>query len=293
MTFRSIVDEFLSGSRELRSASTIELRNLSGMPLGGRRSSQESLLTLHGDGLLELCRRGDFGERGDEPPGRWQGRCEEAEVEPIWHALRDLGQESFPSRPSDPGETSYELQIQSGGSVARLSWGPGHPGVACPGEDAIEPLRMLEVQAQQKTFWEVRANQGKIGRSSGGLVIELELTNQGSQAVSLVYSPAGKGKEFLFKFAEDKEAPPGVTPLPVTWMRQDLQPVDLKDIRLALLEAGGRLTLNLAAPIELEPGRRYLGQVSYTQLAHGERLAGIDIFSGMTFTDVFEFKGPE
>lgn len=288
-----VVDAFFSGTAEARAAATVELRNLSGMPLGWKRSSHESILTVRGDGALELRRRADFGERGEEPPGLWTGTCPAGEVEDIWRALRNLTQDSFPGRPADPGETAFELQIQAGGRVARLSWGPALPGIACPGEDAILPLRMLENSAMQETVWEVRASLGDMASAPQGLALSLILSNQGRMPIPLVLAPPGRGVEFLFKFAEDEEEDdPDITPLPVTWNRQVLQPVQEPVPRLAELEAGGTLDLPLEAPLRLSPGKRYLGQISYSQIELGERVAGIPVFAGTTYTDIFTFVAP-
>lgn len=289
MIFRAAVDAFLSAPPGERASASLELRNLSGTRLGGKRSAQESLLTVRGDGGLEFFQRGDFGERGGEPPGLWRGRCEASEVETVWRALRDLDQAAFPSRPADPGETAYELQAAAGGRVARLGWGPGLPGVACPGEDAIEPLRMLAASAQQETVWEVRARPGAVARTAGGLSLALELSNGGSEDVTLVLAPPGQGVDFLFKHAVAEDEEPDVTPLPVAWTRQPLRPAGDAPLRLEALPAGGSLSLDLLAPVALPRGR-YLGHVTYAQIAHGERLAGIPVFSGMTFTDVFPFE---
>ncbi len=288
--FEPLARAWKDGDEALRAEACLELRNLSGAPLGGNRSGQETDLLLFGDGTLHYFRRGDFGERGGKPPGQWRGACEPSVADALWKALEPLTEADFRGRAADPGEAVTHLQARCGGFAACLTWGPAEMGRDRPGVDALGPLRMLVSQAQQETVWTLSLLPGPVRRGPEGLVLPLSFSNGGPQPVRLLVGPPGLGAEFSFRYAVDESDDSGEPPLQINWEDARVSLSGETSLRIADVFEGGNADLLLTVEGKFPPGGRYLGHVTYRQLDLGERLAGLGIFHGMAFTDIFKFS---
>lgn len=286
--FDPLVRTWKDGETPLRAAASLELRNLAGSPLGWNRAGQETNLVAFGDGSLYYFRRGDFGERGNKPPGQWRGACDPSEIDALWKALEGLGEKDFRGRAADPGEGVTQLQAQCGGEVALLTWGPGEVGVDRPGVEALAPLRMLIGKAQAETVWTLQLTAGAVKKASGGISLSVDFSNAGTQAVRFLLSAPGKEADFAFKYAVDESDENG-PPLQVDWVDAEVRLDDLETPRIESLEGGASLPVEILTPVDLAAGKKYLGQVTYSQIGTGERVAGIPVFAGIAFTGVFGF----
>ena len=288
LLFDPLVLAWKGGDYTLRASASLELRNLSGTPLGWNRAGQETDLALLGDGSLHFFRRGDFGERGGKPPGMWRGACDPSEVDAIWRALEGLSEKDFQGRAADPGEGVTQLQAQCAGLLALVTWGPGEMGVERKGVDALALLRRLVSKAQEQVLWTFGLRVGRATRASGGISIPLELFNEGVQPVPFLISPPGLGVDVAFKYAVDESDEDG-PPLQIDWMEAEVSLPDEASLRLDSLDAGGSIRLATLIAADLRSGVPYLGQFSYSQLSLGERVAGQPAFAGVSFTDYFKF----
>jgi hypothetical protein len=271
-----------------RASASLELRNLAGSPLGWNRAGQETNLIAFGDGTLHFFRRGDFGERGNKPPGQWRGACDPAEIDALWKALEGLKEKDFLGRQADPGEGVTQLQAQCGAEVALITWGPGEPGVDRPGVDALAPLRMLVGKAQAETLWTLRLTAGPARKVAGGLSLPITFANEGSQAVRFLLSAPGAEADFAFKYAVDETDENG-PPLQVDWVDAEVRLPEVETPRIESLDGGASLDVEALIPVDLAAGGKYLGQFTYSQIGTGERIAGIPVFAGVAFTGVFAF----
>jgi hypothetical protein len=127
MGFMELSRRFFSYPSNQRQSATLEYRSSSGSSIGlGLRSADETTL-LRGDGTIEFHRRGDFGGRGEYPPGRWISKCDTVQVERIWDKLGNLGPGSFPSRVADPGDAIQYVVACVPNVFASLAIGPEDP----------------------------------------------------------------------------------------------------------------------------------------------------------------------
>lgn len=295
--FDPLVQAWKDGDASLRASATLELRNLSGTPLGWNRTGRETDLVLLGDGSLHYFRRGATGGpggSGDGPPGMWQGACDPSEVDALWRALEGLSGKDFQGSAVDPGGGKFRLQAQCGGLLALVDWAPGGTGMERKGIEALAPLRRLEAMAREQALWTFGLRAGEAARVSGGISIPLEIFNEGIQPVPFLISPPGLGADLSFRFAvatdqggEDRPS------LPVDWMDADLSLPGESSLRLASLDAGGSFRLETRIAAELRSGVPYLGQFAYRQLSLGERVAGRPAFAGESVTDGFRFTVPD
>ncbi len=289
MIFNPLVKSWKEGSQSQRESASLELRNLSGSPLGWNRSSQETNLTVFGDGTLHYFRRGDFGERGVKPAGMWTGSCDRAEVDAIWLAFEGLAAKDFEGRAADPGEGVTQLQAQCGGHCVILAWGPAEMGVPRPGVDALAPLRRLVTKAQLEIKWTLRMTQGNLVRTSQGLKIPIEFTNEGKESIRFLIAPPEFGVELNFKYAVDESDESGPA-LQINWVDAEVKLPSESGLRLVELAPGGTTSIDALIPVVLPMDIGHLGQITYSQLTLGERVAGQPVFAGVTFTDIYNYK---
>lgn len=289
MIFDPLVKAWNEGAPAIRAESSLELRNLSGLSLGWNRSSQESNLILFGDGTLHHYQRGDFGERGNQPPGLWRGSCEQYEVEEIWKALEGLTEKDFEGRVADPGEGVTQLQAQCAGLCVILTWGPGELGLSRPGVEALAPLRRLVSKAESEILWNLRMEPGKAERIQDGISIPLDFSNDGLHPLSILLSSRGLGVEFTFRYAVDESDEEGPA-LQIDWMDAEVLLPEESILRMAEVSAGEKVRINTHLSIPIPAGVPHLGRFSYSQLTLGERVAGLPVFAGLAYTGTFKFQ---
>lgn len=291
LPFDPLVEAWRSGDPDLKASASLELRNLSGTPLGWSRAGQETDLIAFGDGSLHYFRRGDFGERGTKPPGLWRGACDPAELDAVWQALAGLSERDFLGRAADPGEGVTQLHAQCAGLAVILTWGPGEVGKDRKGVDALAPLRRLVAKAQGQTVWTLSLAAGEAARVRGGVSIPLRFTNGGAQPVEFLMGPAGSGVDIRFQYAVDESDGDG-PPLQIDWMEAEVRLPAESGLRLAAAMPGEETEVESLIVADLAPGIPYLGRFTYSQLGVGDRVAGRPIFAGVAFTGHFNFKAP-
>lgn len=289
--FDPLVGAWKSGDSALRASASLELRNLAGTPLGWGRAGQETDLVAFGDGSLHYFRRGDFGERGNKPPGLWRGACDAAELDAVWRALEGLQEKDFLGRAADPGEGVTQLHAHCAGLAVVLTWGPGEAGKDRKGVDALAPLRRLVAKAQAEAVWTLELSAGEAARVRGGLAFPLRFANQGAQPVEFLMGPAGSGADVRFQYAPDESDGDG-PPLQIDWMEAEVRLPAEPGLRIAAALPGEETVLEAVVSADLARGTPYLGQFTYSQLAVGERVAGRPVFAGLSFTGIFKFRGP-
>lgn len=291
LPFDPLVGAWKSGDSDLKASASLELRNLSGTPLGWSRAGQETDLIVFGDGSLHYFRRGDFGERGTKPPGLWRGACDPAEVDAVWRALENLAEKDFLGRAADPGEGVTQLHAQCAGLAVILTWGPGEMGKDRKGVDALAPLRRLVAKAQGQAVWTLTLSAGEAARVRGGISIPLRFVNEGAQPHEFLLGPAGSGVDIRFQYAVDESDGNG-PPLQIDWMEAEVVLPDEPGLRLSAAMPGEETLVETRIPVDLAPGQPYLGKFTYSQLGVGDRVAGRPVFSGVCFTGPFNFKVP-
>jgi hypothetical protein len=289
--FDPLVRAWKAGDAETRASASLELRNLSGTPLGWSRAGQETDLIAFGDGSLHYFRRGDFGERGTKPPGLWRGACEPADLDAVWEALEGLAERDFLGRAADPGEGVTELHAHCAGFAAILAWGPGEVGKDRKGVDALAPLRRLVAKAQAETVWTLSLAAGGAARARGGVSFPLRFANGGTQPIEFLVGPAGSGADLRFEYAVDESDGDG-PPLQIDWMEAEVLLPGESGLRIAAAMPGEETSVEAVIPAGLAPGLPYLGRFTYSQLGVGDRVAGRPIFAGVAFSGPFNFKGP-
>lgn len=285
--FAPLARAWRSGDAALKAGACLELRNLSGTSMGGFHGGQETNLLLFGDGTLRFFRRGDFGERGNRPPGLWRGSCDSSVADALWNALEELTEEDFQGRAADPGDPVTHLQARCGGKAAHLTWGPAEMGRERPGVDALSPLRMLLEKAQEEKVWSLSLRPGTVRRDADGLTLSLTLSNAGPQPVHVLVGPPGSGPDLAFKHAVDESDESGEPALQVNWEEAEVRLPEEDVLRVVPVAEGQDLEISVRIPGSFASDGRYLGQFTYTQLRLGESLAGQPVFQGVAFTEIF------
>jgi hypothetical protein len=291
MIFNILSERYFSGSDSGRAAATLEFVSFAGNAIAAGESVQQSTFIARGDGTLELRRRGDFMERGEAFPGVWTARCAPSELSEVWDKLGDLGPDSFPARAADPGEGRSRLSACVPPLSETLEWGPPDHSRPAPGTAFMSALVPLIVKAGEgDPLWSVEMRPPAISRSPGGLTVEVELLNHGSQPIGFVLPLASQGGGFKLRQAPAREVPPGVTPLPVSWNWEDLFLPDQKSPALWMLTPETPLRIRLESEAELSPGRTYVGKLEYEQPVYLDRFVGRPVLSGACFTSSFRFE---
>lgn len=291
MSFRNLTKKFLSLSPQARENACIEYFSLTGPSLGAGHMAQESVFTIMGNGDLEFFRRGDFGERGEAPPGLWRANCTADEVKEAWMIFGELTKASFPARAADPGDTISRLEAYAPDLFESLTWGPPEPGAEIPGDEFLEYLTpLMNRTLESQPLWAVEMVLKAVTRQPTGLELKVVFKNPGTTSIGLYLQSKESLGGFQLRHAVDRDAPPGVTPLPVEWEFIKAQISGHETDSLWTVPPLGEISLSLFVPLILEPGRRYLGKLQYQQLGPLDMLAGNRILSGTCFSEVFEFE---
>jgi hypothetical protein len=290
MSFRNLTKMFLALSPQARENACIEYFSLTGPRLGAGHMAQETVFSIKGNGDLEFFRRGDFGERSEVPPGLWRAKCTPVEVKDAWMIFGELTQASFPARVADPGDSISRLDGYAPDQFESLTWGPPEPGAEIPGDEFLEYLApLMNRTLESQPLWAVEMALKSVTKKSNGLELTVVFKNPGTTSIGL-FLPSGDGMSgFQFRHAIDRDAPLGVTPLPVEWEWIKAQVPGRESDSLWTVPPVDEISLSLFAPLTLEPGSRYLAKLQYQQLGPLDMLAGNRILSGTCFSEVLEF----
>lgn len=285
MSFADISERFFSAPPAEKAAATLEYRVASGPFVApGIQAADESTL-LRADGRIEYRRRGDFGERGECPPGVWTARCEAGRVEVLWDKLGDLGPDSFPGRVADPGDAIRYLTACVPDRLETLAIGPSDPGRPVPGQPFLDELYPILGQPEDGVcLWAAVLDWAGIREAAGGVEIDLRFSNPGAHSIGLVFDGAPGASDFRFRFAQDREE----IPYP-EWRHAACAPGQADALRLVLLQPGGEYRRTVFFPCAFPDRGGYLGAVSYRQTALLDSLAGHPVLTGMAFTAMTGF----
>ncbi len=251
----------------------------------GIHATDESTF-IRGDGRVEYRRRGDFGERGDCPPGAWVSRCDPARVERIWDKLGEIGAESFPSRVADPGDAIRTLVACAAGRLQSLAIGPSALGQPIPGDEFLSELYPVLGQPETgECLWAVEMELSSIAEGPQGAHAKLRFRNPGKEAIGLVFGGVPGASDFALRFAQDREN----IPYP-EWHYVSSRPAEPDQAGFQLLEPGMDWVKEVLFQCAFPDKGKYIGAISYRQTAFLDSLAGFPILSGMAFTGVSEFS---
>jgi hypothetical protein len=256
MEFNELSKKYLSGSTEDRQASSIEYMVKSGSPLAAGLGSNDIVFTLLGNGKATFYRRGDFMERGDVPPGKWEGECPPEELSTIWKLLGDLNEDSFPARVADPGDPLSYLTAFFPNQLEVQYWGPRNHALEARGDDFLVALaKPMNIAAEGKCIWSVEMKVKGNQYLKGELHLEIELKNSGSDLIHLPASSRRNSGNFIVRYAYDKDVPPDVTPLPLNWEYAPMTVEWGESVSFYPLTPGSPLNLKLRAKINIESGK--------------------------------------
>ncbi len=291
MNFDRLSEAYFSGTSESKMKSSIEYKSMSGAGIGSGLTTQQTTLTVKGNGELEFFRRGDFMERGEVWPGIWRAFCQNHDIENVWDKLGNLGPDSFPERMADPGDTVTNLTAFFPNTIEKLEWGPRDHSAPAPGSDFLVALAPLINQASQgECLWAVEMQFVTLETSSQGFAITLVLKNPGKLTIGIVLSNPNNQDGFLFQYALDREAPEGMTALPPDWTSTMLDIPNRDSEILWPLDPDKSITVKLYSDLKLAPNQKLIGKLRLQQTRYIDTLAGIPILTGMCFSELFEFK---
>jgi hypothetical protein len=285
MGFMELSRRFFSYPSNQRQSATLEYRSSSGSSIGlGLRSADETTL-LRGDGTIEFHRRGDFGGRGEYPPGRWISKCDTVQVERIWDKLGNLGPGSFPSRVADPGDAIQYVVACVPNVFASLAIGPEDPSKPVPGEEFMRELYPILGQPESgECLWAVEMSFGSLAKTSLGAEAGLNFRNPGRQSIGLVFGGTPKTSDFTFRYVQEKEG----VPYP-EWFYVHSQTTDADRTEVVLLAPGSIYERTVSFPCAFPGEGKFRGAVSYRQTGFLDALAGYPILTGMAFSALAEF----
>ena len=286
VSFAPVSEGYFAAPPDARRMASFEYRCSTGpMIVPGIYAADESTF-IRGDGRVEYRRRGDFGERGDCPPGVWLSRCDAGRVERIWDKLGEIGPESFPSRVADPGDAIRTLVACAAGRLQSLAIGPSDPSKPVPGEVLLTELYPVLGQPEAgECLWAVEMELAGIKEVPNGAQASLRFRNPGKDPIGLVFDAIPGASDFTFRFAQDRES----IPYP-EWHYFPSRPAERDRAGFRLLEPGIGFIQEVSFPCAFPDKGKYIGAIAYRQTAILDSLAGFPILSGMAFTGISEFS---
>jgi hypothetical protein len=286
MSFAGISEAYFAASPETRHAATFEYLCSTGPLIAPGIHATDEATLIRADGRVEYRRRGDFGERGDCPPGAWAFSCDTARVERIWDKLGEIGPESFPSRVADPGDAIRILTACAAGRLQTLSIGPSDPSLPVPGQEFLNELYPVLGQPESgECLWAVEMGLVGMKRESQGARAVLRFRNPGKQPIGLVFDGVPGVADFHLRFAQDRAN----LPYP-EWHHFPSRPAEKDRAGFRLLDPGVEYIQEAFFPCSFPDDGKYMGAISYKQTAFVDSLAGFPILTGMAFTGVAEFE---
>lgn len=285
MNFAGLSERFFSAPGPVKSAATLEFRVSSGAPIApGVRSADESTL-MRADGRIEYRRRGDFGERGDCPPGAWISQSDPERVNAIWDKLGEIGPDSFPSRVADPGDGIRYLTACVPDQVESLAIGPADPSQPLPGQVFLDELYPVLGQPENgECLWAVRMSWEGIIAKAGGAELTLRFANPGIRPIGLVFDGVTGASDFAFRYAQDRDE----IPYP-EWHQAASVPAPSDGLRFHILQPGDGIVRTVFFPCTFPDRGKYMGAITYRQTSFIDVLAGHPVMTGMAFTSITEF----